>query len=182
MQFETLSERQWGATPEMSRQIAQLGNQLQDLGACDLGVFYVPLLSEVRHQQAFVLSPDVAIALRWSETPENARQQQPFLQLLSWLRDHSSGIASVVTTTSPLTSAPTFSAEVDVRALTNAPLPDLVSAHRQVVARYGKARKVETVEDWMKAWQALRTLNIKAWEKRGILIEEAEEAKPATVF
>ncbi|WP_345460557.1 hypothetical protein [Deinococcus carri] len=170
--FEALEERPWGATPEQARTLAALDGELRAAGAEPLGVFYVPLLSELRHQRASLFAPEVAAALRWSETPDSPRAARPLVQAVTWLRDRASGVACVFSTTADARPAPALSEEVDVRVLPGAGPAELLAAHRAATARHGRGGRVAGLEGWVRAWQELHALNVAAWTRRGLLLDE----------
>ncbi|MFC4636833.1 hypothetical protein [Deinococcus hohokamensis] len=174
--FEALSldERPWGATPEQSRALATLDAGLRAAGATPLGVFYLPLVSEVRHARAYLVDPDTAVSLRWSETPESPRTAEAYPELLTWLRDRASGFACVLSTAASRSVAPSPSEEVDLHLHPGLDPAALISAHRQHVLRHGRAQKLAPEDGWRRAWQALHALNLNAWTRRGLLLEEPD--------
>ncbi|GAA5531712.1 hypothetical protein Dalu01_00085 [Deinococcus aluminii] len=172
--FEALEERAWGATPQQARALTALDSELRAAGAEPLGVYYVPLLSERRYLRAYLFGPEVAAALRWSETPHSPRTARPFVQAVTWLRDRASGVACVFSTTAAQPPVPALSEEVDVRFLPAASPADLLSAHRAAVLRHGRGGKVGGAEGWVRAWQELHALNVAAWTRRGLLLEDGE--------
>lgn len=169
-----LDERPWGATPEQSRALAALDAGLRAAGAAPLGVYYLPLVSEVRHARAYLLDPDTAVSLRWSETPESLRTAEAYPELLSWLRDRASGFACVLSSASPRSVAPSPSEEVDLHLHPGLDAAALISAHRQHVVRHGRAQKLAQEDGWCRAWRALHALNLSAWTRRGLLLEEPD--------
>ncbi|ADV68230.1 hypothetical protein [Deinococcus maricopensis] len=170
--FEALQERDWGGTQDVTRRLRALRADLDAAGAVPLGVYYVPALPEARHQSAHLDHQDTAVAVRWSETPEG-QEGAPFLQAVSLLRDRASGIAAVLTSTSPMPFAPTLSEEVDGAQLPTLGAAEFLAAHRARSARHGRAVKLSTEADWQRAWQALRALNLSAWQRRGLVIDGA---------
>ncbi|WP_216318968.1 hypothetical protein [Deinococcus aestuarii] len=169
--FEALEERAWGATPEQARTLAALDTELRESGAEPLGVYYAPTLPESRHLRAYLWGPDVAFALRWSETPDSPRPAPPLVQAVTWLRDRASGVACVLSTTAE-PSAPALSEEVDVRVLPGASSSELLTAHRASVVRHGRGGKLAGEGGWVRAWQELHALNVVAWIRRGLLLED----------
>lgn len=169
---QPLEDRAWGATPEQSRAIGTLHQDLLGLGATPRGTVYLPGISEVRHVRAYLLEPDVTAALRWSETPEDAGSGWPFVQLLTWLRDRASGFACVLTSSARQPYAPALSAEIDVHLHPDCPAADLLAAHRGHVLRHGRGQKLQAEGDWVRPWQAMNDLNLAAWDRRGLLLPE----------
>lgn len=171
---QPLDDRPWGATPEQSRALGSHDAQLRTCGATSLGVFYLPLVSEVRHARAYLLEPDIAVSLRWSETPESSRTAVAYLEFLSLLRDRASGSACVLSSGNPLAVAPSPSEEVDLHQHQGAGAEELLAAHRQHVLRHGRAQKLMSADasGWLRTWQTLHTLNVAAWARRGLLLEE----------
>ncbi|WP_229780665.1 hypothetical protein [Deinococcus malanensis] len=171
---QPLEDRPWGATPEQTRALGSHDAQLRAAGATPLGVFYLPLVSEVRHVRAYLLEPDLAISLRWSETPESSRTAEAYLEFLSLLRDRASGSACVLSSGNPRAVAPSPSEEVDLHQHSSMGAEDLLAAHRQHVLRHGRGQKLVTADaaGWMRTWQTLHTLNFAAWSRRGLLLEE----------
>ncbi|MFC4425554.1 hypothetical protein [Deinococcus navajonensis] len=167
-----LEERPWGATPEQSRALATLDAGLRAAGAVPLGVFYLPLVSEVRHARAYLLDPDTAVTVRWSETPESPRTAEAYPELLSWLRDRASGFACVLSSATSRSVAPSPSEEVDLHLHPGFAPAALISAHRQHVLRHGRAQKLAPDDGWRRAWQALHALNLSAWTRRGVLLDD----------
>ena len=167
--YEAQPERGWGATPEAARQLAALRAELGELGGQDLGVYYLPLLPEVRHQRAFVFAPETALALRWSESPESVSAAVPFLVAATLLRDRASGTAAVLSSTAALPFVPTQSEEIDARLYQGAVPAALLEAHRSQVARHGRGVRLASEADWRKVQGAVRRLNIAAWTRRGLL-------------
>ncbi|WP_235183276.1 hypothetical protein [Deinococcus phoenicis] len=172
--FEAQAERVWGASPEQARSLLALDAGLQAAGAELLGVYYVPQLPEIRHQRAYLFGPEVAAALRWSETPDSPRAARPLVQAVTWLRDRASGVACVFSTTAAEAPAPALSEEVDVRVLPAASPAELLAAHRAAVLRHGRGGKVAGLEGWVRAWQEFRALNVSAWTRRGLLLDVPE--------
>ena len=176
-EYQPQPERSWGATPELARQLTALRQELTQQGGLDLGVYYLPLLPEVRHLRAFLFTPDIALALRWSETPESVRAPAPFLVAATLMRDRASGTAAVLSSTSALPFVPTQSEEIDARLHQGATVPALLEAHRAQVARHGRGVRLGHVAgheqaDWLKVYALVRTLNLAAWTRRGLLIGE----------
>ena len=181
-EYHLQSERGWGSTPELARQLTGLRGDLTQLGGTDLGVYYLPQLAEVRHLRAYLFAPDTALALRWSETPESARAPAPFLLAATLLRDRASGTAAVLSSTSALPFVPTQSEEIDARLHQGLPPPPvspvqaLLEAHRLQVSRHGRGARLGLVAgnefaDWRKVFAAVRQLNLTAWTRRGLLVE-----------
>ncbi|MBI0445650.1 hypothetical protein D9600_06705 [Deinococcus sp. DB0503] len=173
--FEPLEERAWGATPEQARTLAALDSELRAAGAEPLGVYHVPLLSEMRYLRAYLSGPDVAVALRWSERseiPQVSRPARPFVQAVTWLRDRASGVACVFSTTATEPPVPALSEEADVRFLPTAAPAELLTAHRAAVLRHGRGGKVVGTEGWQRAWQEFHALNVAAWTRRGLLLAD----------
>ncbi|SMB91944.1 hypothetical protein [Deinococcus hopiensis] len=175
LSFGPLEERVWGATPEQSRLLAAFEAQLHAAGAEPVGVFYSPERRVSPHGRAFVLGPDAAVTLRWSEVA-GAPQPVPFVEALTWLRDRASGLACVLSTGVTVVPAPALSEEIDLRPLPGASATELLTAHRAAVLRHGRGNRVVGVEGWIRAWQELRSLNVAAWTRRGLLLpgEEGE--------
>jgi hypothetical protein len=179
-EYQLQGERSWGASPELARQLTALRQGLTQQGGQDLGVYYLPLLPELRHLRAFLFAPDLALALRWSETPEGGqggRAPAPFLLAATLMRDRASGTAAVLSSSSELPFVPTQSEEIDARLYQGAPLHALLEAHRTQVARHGRGVRLGQVEgneftDWLKVHAAVRQLNLAAWTRRGLLAEE----------
>lgn len=173
---QPLEDRPWGATPEQSRALGSHDAQLRACGATPLGVFYLPLVSEVRHARAYLLEPDIAVSLRWSETPESSRTAEAYLECLSLLRDRASGSACVLSSGNPLAVAPSPSEEVDMHLHPGVGAAELLAAHRQHVLRHGRAQKFMSadVTGWIRTWQTLHTLNFAAWARRGLLLDEPD--------
>lgn len=169
--FGALKERAWGSTPEQARTLAALDAELRAGGAEPLGVYYAWGLPESRHLRAYRWGPGAAVALRWSETPDSVRPAAPLVQALTWLRDHASGVACVLSTTAG-PPAPAQSEAVDVRTLPGAPPADLLAAHRAGVVRHGRGARLTGEGGWVRAWQELHALNVAAWTRRGLLLEE----------
>lgn len=169
MQFEALEERDWGATPEQARALRTLDSELCQAGAEPLGVFYSPELQGARHQRAYLLEPDTALALRWSETPEGT-PPPPFLQAVTLTRDRASGIAASLSSTSSAVFSPAPSEELDIRLVPEAEVSEFLSAHRNLAIRHGKGQKLSGEADWKRAFQAVRLLNYNAWLRRGLLV------------
>lgn len=172
LEFENLSERAWGATPEQSRALSDLETALLAEQAQLVGSYYVPSYTEVRHLRALTIDPDTSALIRWSETPESARTAVPFLQLLTWVKDRASGIACVLTNNAAAPPAPAFSEEVDFQHFSGVPVSELLALHRQRVYRQGKTQKLSGDGAWMRSWQALHNLNLTAWARRGLLIKQ----------
>ncbi|MFC4456041.1 hypothetical protein [Deinococcus sonorensis] len=170
--FEPQPERGWGATPEASRQLARLRAGLEQLGGQDLGVYYLPGLPEVRHQRAYLLVPDVAVALRWSETPSSPSGPEPFVVAATLLRDRASGMAAVVSSTASVPFALTQSEEIDARLVLGATPEALLEAHRTQVQRNGRGVRLTQASDWQRVFQTVRQLNVQAWTRRGLLLED----------
>lgn len=168
---QLLEDRAWGATPEQSRAITATHAELLALGAAPQGTFYLPGLSEVRHVRAYTLEPDMTVTLRWSETPESAQTGWPVVQVLTWLRDRASGFACVLTSGAPQAPAPALSEEIDVHRHADASVPELIAFHRAHVVRHGRGQKLPADVDWTRPWQAVHTLNVSAWARRGLLVE-----------
>ncbi len=212
-EYQPQVERSWGKTPELARQLSGLRGELAQLGGTDLGVYYLPLLAEVRHLRAYLFAPDTALALRWSDTPGSARAPAPFLLAATLLRDRASGTAAVLSSTSALPFVPTQSEEIDARLYQGAaptsagsgsagtpqgnpaqslpaqPVPAqlmpaqplaaqaLLEAHRLQVARHGRGVRLGLVAgneyaDWLRVFSTVRQVNLAAWTRRGLLIEE----------
>jgi hypothetical protein len=176
-EYQAQAERSWGRAPELARQLETLRQELTLLGGSDLGVFYQPLLAEVRHLRAFLFAPDVALALRWSETPESVRAPAPFLLAATLMRDRASGTAAVLSSTSALPFVPTQSEEIDARLYQGSGVQALLDAHRTQVSRHGRGVRLGQVEgheqaDWRKVYTAVRHLNLSAWTRRGLLVQE----------
>lgn len=176
-EYQLQPEKSWGATPELARQLITLRSELTQAGACDLGVYYQPLLSEGRHLRAFLLAPDTALALRWSETPES-RSSAPSLLAATLMRDRASGTAAVLSSTSVLPFVPTQSEEIDARLYQGASTQALLDAHRTQVLRHGRGVRLGQVAgheqaDWLKVFTAVRQLNLAAWTRRGLLVQDA---------
>ncbi|GAA5436177.1 hypothetical protein Daqu01_01291 [Deinococcus aquaticus] len=176
--FDRLEERAWGSTPEQSRALGAAHAALLALNAEFHGTFYLPVISEVRHLRAYTLEPDTTAALRWSETPESARTGRAYLQLLTWLRDRASGVACVLTTSSPTLSSPALSEELDQHHHPDTSPAELLALHRAYVLRHGRGQKLGAEADWARPWQASHALNLSAWVRRGLLIDDP--AQPAT--
>lgn len=180
LQFEPLAGSGWGATAEHARALRTLQQGVLGLGYTELGALYLPGVLEARHHLAFVGEGQVALALRWSESPEHQAADHPaagpFLQALSLLRDRASGVAAVLTSTAatqaPVPFAPALSEEVDGACLPGAGAAEALAAHQGRVARHGRAVKIQTLQDWTRAWQVLRGLNLTAWTRRGVLLTE----------
>lgn len=169
LQFEALPEKDWGATPEQSRALRALGTALIEAGAQPLGAYYTPELPGARHQQAYLLEPETAVALRWSETPEGL-PAAPFLQAITLPRDRVSGIAAALSSTGGVALVPTPSEEVDYRLLPeHTDVPTFLAAHRALAIRHGKGQKLSGEADWKRAFVTVRQLNYAAWERRGLL-------------
>ncbi|MVN86295.1 hypothetical protein GO986_05905 [Deinococcus sp. HMF7620] len=168
---ERLPERTWGASPEASRALAALHADLLAAPATAHGTFYLPTLSDTRHWRAYTLEPEVVAAVRWSETPETAGGGWPSLYLLTWLRDRASGFACVLSTGAPHALSPSSGPEVDVHRHPGLGAAELLACHRQHVLRHGRGQKMGAEDDWLRPWQALHTMNLKAWEGRGLLLE-----------
>lgn len=169
--FEPQDERDWGSTLEVSRLLRAARSELAALEAEELGVFYVPGLPEVRHQRAYLMAPDTALALRWAETPElDTPTPPPFLSAVTLMRDRASGTAAVFSSTAALPFTPTQSEEIDARQYDGASAAELLQAHRTQVNRHGRGAKLNTVNDWQRAFQTVRGLNIAAWTRRGLLV------------
>lgn len=176
-EYQVQAEKSWGATPELARQLATLRQELTQAGACDLGVYYQPLLSESRHLRAFVLAPDTALALRWSETPEGSRAHAPSLLAATLMRDRASGTAAVLSSTSALPFVPTQSEEIDARLYQGAATQVLLESHHTQVGRHGRGVRLGQVAgheqaDWLKVFTAVRQLNLTAWTRRGLLVQD----------
>lgn len=181
--YQAQDERSWGGTPELARQLSALRLELTQQGGLDLGVYYLPLLSEVRHLRAFLYFPDTALALRWSETPEGGRARVPFLLAATLLRDRASGTAAVLSSTSELPFVPTQSEEIDARLLQGAGVQALLEAHRAQVSRHGRGVRLGQVAgheqaDWLKVHALVRQLNLAAWTRRGVLVPATERPGP----
>ncbi len=170
LNFEVLEDRAWGATPEQTRQLQSLRDAFEALGAEDQGIYYAPHLSEMRHTRGYVLEPDVAASVRWSDTPESPRTAKPYVQFVSWPRDNASGIACIVTTNLNYDPAPAISEEIDYFFHPEASVEELLNLHRQHALRHGKVQKVNGNAGWLKAWQAVHALNLAAWRRRGLLL------------
>ncbi|WP_019010514.1 hypothetical protein [Deinococcus aquatilis] len=177
--FTPLPERGWGASPEQTRLLAAEDAALRGLGAQELGVHYAPLISGARHQRAYLLEPDTALALRWSETPDtthapHGQTRQPFVQAVTWLKDRASGVACVLTTAAPQPPSPTLSEQIDLHQHPDLNAAALLEAHRAHVLRHGRGQKLPSTENaaegWGKAWQAVYALNVAAWTRRGLLL------------
>lgn len=179
--FEALEERVWGATPEQARILTELDGELRAAGAEPLAIYHVPLLSEMRYLRAYLSGPDVAAALRWSETPHAPRRARPFVQAVTWLRDRASGVACVFSTTAATPPVPAPSEEVDVRLLPDASPTILLTAHRAAVLRHGRGGKVVGVGGWLRAWQELHALNVAAWTRRGLLLGDGTAGSASRV-
>lgn len=170
MQFEALEESDWGATPEQTRILRTLSSELLEAGATPLGVYYTPELAGARHQRAYLLEPDTAIALRWSETPEGT-PIAPFLHAITLTRDRASGIAASLSSTNGSAFSPAPSEELDIRLIPEASnVQEFLSAHRALAIRHGKGQKLSGEADWKRAFQAVRLLNYNAWYRRGLLV------------
>ena len=181
--YQSQDERSWGGTPELARQLSALRQELAQQGGLDLGVYYLPLLSEVRHLRAFLYAPDTALALRWSETPEGGRAPAPFLLAATLLRDRASGTAAVLSSTSALPFVPTQSEEIDARLLQGAGVQALLESHRAQVSRHGRGVRLGQVggqeqADWLKVHALVRQLNLAAWTRRGVLVAAGERPGP----
>lgn len=180
LHFESLSGDGWGATAEHARALRALQSEALGLGYAELGALYLPGVLEARHHLAFAGEGQVALALRWSESPEHHGEGHPaagpFLQALSLLRDRASGVAAVLTSTAatqaPVPFAPALSEEVDGASLPGAGAAEALAAHQTRVARHGRGVKIQTLHDWTRAWQVLRGLNLAAWTRRGALLLE----------
>ncbi|WP_231557269.1 hypothetical protein [Deinococcus sp. YIM 77859] len=172
--FEPLAERPWGATPEESRRLTALDAELRAAGAEPLGVYYVPQERAARHLRAYLFGPEVAAALRWSETPELPRSGQPFVEAVTWLRDRASGVACVFSTSAAAVPVPAPSEAADVRVLPGASPTELLTLHRRAVLHHGRGGRIHGEEGWKRAWQELHALNMAAWARRGLLLHEAE--------
>lgn len=169
---QPLDERAWGATPEQSRALSALHQDLLNSGAQARGTFYLPGVSEVRHLRAYLLEPEVMAALRWSETPETAGSGWPFVQFLTWLRDRASGFACVLTSNARQPYAPALNEEIDLHLHPDCPVPNLLITHRAHVLRHGRGQKIPVDGDWTRPWQAMHALNLSAWDRRGLLLPE----------
>lgn len=171
---EPQQERVWGATPEQARQLAGLDTELRAVGARALGVQYLPHAASARHARAYECPPDTALSVRWSETPDSPRDAVPYLELVTWLRDRASGACAVVTTGKPHPPAPAMNGGVDVHVRPGLSPAELLAAHRQAVLRHGRGQKLAAGDGWAGTWGALHALNVAAWERRGLLLDEAE--------
>ena len=168
--FERLEERDWGATPEQARTLKAYDAQLQGLGAVPVGLYYVAEQNAARHQRAYLLEGDMALALRWSETPDGLASPLPFVQAVSLSRDRISGIAASLSSSAEQPFAPTPSEEVDVRLLPGRNPDELLSAHRLLAARHGRGQKLVNEADWTRAFVGIHGLNLQAWTRRGLLL------------
>ncbi|AWN22369.1 hypothetical protein DKM44_03225 [Deinococcus irradiatisoli] len=171
LSFEARSERDWGASPEQARALRTLDSDLISLGAAPLGVFYAPQLPGARHQRAYLLDNDTALALRWSET-FSGPALPPFIQAVTLSRDRASGIAASMSSTSGLPFSPASSEELDVRLLPGVSSAEFLAGHRNLAARHGRGQKLSGEADWMRAFQMVRQLNFQAWTRRGLLMRD----------
>ncbi|UQN05894.1 hypothetical protein [Deinococcus sp. QL22] len=184
--FAPLPERGWGASPEQTRALAAEDAALRGLGAQELGVHYAPLISGARHQRAYLLEPDTALALRWSETPDTTHSPHgqtppPFVQAVTWLKDRASGVACVLTTAAAEPPTPTLSEQIDLHRHPDLTAAALLDIHRAHVLRHGRGQKLtpteHAAEGWVRAWQAVYALNVAAWTRRGLLLDIASDER-----
>ncbi len=161
-----------GATPQQSLALKQLHAALLETGALADATFLLPPTHERAFLRAYVLG-ETAICVRWLELPAPPRQADPALFMLTWLRDRASGVACVLTTTAHA-PAPAYSEEVDLHLHPEADVPELLRLHRQHVNRHGKPQKLAAAQGWRKIWQALHDLNLRSWQRRGVLVEVEE--------
>ncbi|WP_041231687.1 hypothetical protein [Deinococcus peraridilitoris] len=175
LRFEPLSGssedgRAWGATSDHTRKIRSMREAYAALGFAEHGAFYAPGLQGARHQLALTGEGDTAARIVWSETLSE-HSETPSTQLLTLLRDRASGFAAVLTSTVLTLPAPSLSEEVALRHLPGLDVQAAHAAHRSEVQRDGRGVRLATYTDWERAWRFLRSLNMSAWARRGVLLD-----------
>jgi hypothetical protein len=81
------------------------------------------------------------------------------------------GVACILSTAAD-PPAPARSEEVAVRTLPAAPPADLLAAHRAGVLGHRRGGRLTGESGWVRAWRELHALNVVAWTRRGLLLEE----------
>lgn len=159
----------WGAAPEDTRRIARLNQALRDLGAEPHGAYQMGMHGGHHWVLAYTLD-DLGVALlRWSEE-RTVGLQPPYVVLLTWLKNPSVGTACVTSSSAQHLPVPALSEEIDAHLHPELPPAELMTLHRQHVARHGKAQKLAAPDAWLAAWQAVHDLNLRAWRRRGLLV------------
>ncbi|GHF30129.1 hypothetical protein HNQ07_000765 [Deinococcus metalli] len=155
-----------GSTPELTRAIAQHAAALVAAGAVEAGGTWrqEPGGLWVR---PYTLGQDTAVLLRWNELEPAAGVG---VQVLTWLKDDASGSAGVLTGNRPAGLVPAPSEEVDVHVQAGLGGRELLEQHAAHVLRHGRTRRLPADAPWWEPWQALYALNLRAWERRGLLL------------
>lgn len=161
-----------GITPQQSLTLKQVHAALLEAGAQGHSTFLIPPETDLAFLRAYVLK-ETAISVRWREAPGTPRDAAPSVSVLTWLRDRASGVACVLSMDAGQPPGPAYSEEIAVHVHPHTSVPELLRLHRQHVARHGKPQKLAPEGGWRSIWQALHDLNIKAWLRRGVLVETA---------
>ena len=159
-----------GVTPQQSLALKQIQAALQEAGAEVQQTFLIPPETDRAFMRAYVLG-ETAISVRWREAPGTPREAEPVTFMLTWLKDRASGVTCILSTNAAQPLAPAYSEEIAVHTHPETPTPELLHLHRQHVTRHGKPQKLAPEDGWRKIWQALHDLNLKAWQRRGALVE-----------
>lgn len=168
LHFEPLAPRAWGASSEQARKIASLAAGLEAQGFTPLGALCLGG-EAAPYRLAYLNGQDSAAAVCWDEAPDGPT---PFLQLLSLLRDRASGVAAVLTLTAAGPPAPAPSEEIDLQLLPGANAPEALAAHAARLTRHGRGVKLASLTDFTRAFQVVRGLDLAAWKRRGLMMEE----------
>ncbi|MFC3834991.1 MULTISPECIES: hypothetical protein [Deinococcus] len=155
-----------GGTPEHTRQIAAHDAALREAGASGSGETWYMEPGELS-VRPYTLGAGTSVLLSWNDRDPGAGAA---VQLLTWLRDHASGSAVVLTETRPAGRLPAPSEEVDVHVHSGVGIAALLELHVGHVLRHGRTRRLGADADWSAPWQELYVLNLRAWERRGLLL------------
>ncbi|WP_412029221.1 hypothetical protein [Deinococcus yunweiensis] len=155
-----------GGTPEHTRQIAAHDAALREAGATGSGETWLQVPGSVS-VRPFTVGSDTSVLLTWNDREPAAGVA---VQLLTWMRDQASGSAVVLTETRPAGRLPAPSEEVDVHVHSGMGIAALLNLHAGHVLRHGRTRRLGADADWSAPWQELYLLNLRAWERRGLLL------------
>lgn len=170
--FRPEEQRPWGATPEDTRTLTRMSDALQATSTGSLGVYSLQTGLVTRFVRVYALDGDTLALIRWTERGEDGLQSRPHLLLLTALRDRASGVAWVSTSTASTPFAPALSEEIDAHRHPDATVTEAVALHQGYVLRHGRTQKLALDDGWQRAWQAVHDLNLAAWRRRGLLIDE----------
>lgn len=160
--FNPLQEIESIALPAESQQWSE---ELQQLGLkphplqLDSGFF--------RHLHQMPFSGELVV-VTLNFTPSGSAHLEAF----SVLKDPASGISAVVTTSEPGVFPLEFSEVISYRPAA-LPIPQFLEAHQQHVRQFGRPLKQNHPEDPLMVLRLVRDLCVKAWMRRGVLVDES---------